>query len=380
VAAFTDPRHLDLGLAYRGGVEAWRTGHPEAVKTWMSTSFLALVMALVSRVSSEAAAARGITALNVGLVIATLGLVWGSLRGHVSKAFFWLSLAMASSFAPLISTVLYKQFNFIVLFLALLAFSMLTRGRPAFGAFLLSLSVCLKPIAVLLPLALLARAGSRRAGVLCLASCVALTALAQVFLAVRAGDPSALSPLPSAEGFTEKTERWLAYRENFSPRATLLRQTGPEEHGLTRDVALLGVLLMVLVGNEVTRERDGSSWEVFAFACLLSPLLSPVDWVHYQLLLAPMFLLLGYGFWKKGAPWPFWLVLFFSYGLCSLLLRPLGETIPAVVGSLFSPRRDPQAEINEAMAVAQYAPYVLFGLACLWFAPRRSGGRDAPSS
>ncbi len=52
------PRHrvLDLGKAYAGGVEAWSSGHPERVHTWMSTTFLAMIMALVSRLMSMAVA------------------------------------------------------------------------------------------------------------------------------------------------------------------------------------------------------------------------------------------------------------------------------------------------------------------------------------
>src|SRR5713226_9286104 len=43
----------DFGLAYGGGVEAWASGHPERVTTWFSTPFLALVMAVITRLGSE---------------------------------------------------------------------------------------------------------------------------------------------------------------------------------------------------------------------------------------------------------------------------------------------------------------------------------------
>ena len=36
---------LDFGLAYRGGQEAWSSGHPERLLTWTATPFFALVMA-----------------------------------------------------------------------------------------------------------------------------------------------------------------------------------------------------------------------------------------------------------------------------------------------------------------------------------------------
>src|SRR5690349_261908 len=42
----------DLGLAYAGGQEAWASGHPEHVWTWISTPFLGMAMAIVSRVLS----------------------------------------------------------------------------------------------------------------------------------------------------------------------------------------------------------------------------------------------------------------------------------------------------------------------------------------
>jgi hypothetical protein len=54
-------RELDFGMAYRGWQAAWASGHAEAVHTWMSTSFLAVVMAAVAGTPRPDVASRNLT-------------------------------------------------------------------------------------------------------------------------------------------------------------------------------------------------------------------------------------------------------------------------------------------------------------------------------
>src|ERR1700682_3193078 len=61
----------DFGLAYHGGLEAWASGHPERLFSWFSTAFLALAMAVISRMASEDVAARVFLGGNL--------LLWGGL-------------------------------------------------------------------------------------------------------------------------------------------------------------------------------------------------------------------------------------------------------------------------------------------------------------
>src|SRR5579864_8397165 len=82
----------DFGLAYRGGVEAWATGHPQRLVTWTATPFLALVMALVSRLGPEFVEARIFMALDIALWMVGLFVVWTRLRPHVSPTWWWATL------------------------------------------------------------------------------------------------------------------------------------------------------------------------------------------------------------------------------------------------------------------------------------------------
>jgi hypothetical protein len=369
--ALIDPKHWDLGWAYKGGVEAWRSGHPEHVRSWMSTSVLGTTMALVSHFMSEEAADRALTGLNVGLVVLTLGVVWRRLRGSVPRAWWWASLALAAFFAPLISSLLYKQFNVIALCLALAGFAAVRGGRSVLGSALIGLSVCLKPLVLLLPLALLARRDTRRSGLWSLASILVFTALAQGFLAFRAHDVTALNPLPALQNFSVKGQKWIFSQENFSPRGMLCRlSTTMKEYPFTRGFGILALVLLILAANRAIGRYPGTSWEVFSFACLLSPMVGPIAWGHYQLLLAPMLLLLAYQFTREGASWVRWGFVLGSYALADLLLRPLGDSVPGGLWYLVTGQRETIVDIFQVMAVSQFAQYVLYGTALSWF--RRS--------
>jgi hypothetical protein len=379
VPALRDPNYLDLGLAYRGGLEAWASGRPENLRSWMSTPFLALVMAIVSRAVSVEVAMRALTAANVLLLAAIVFFTWRRLRARTSRGFFWLTLACGVSFSPAISTILLKQFNLLVLALALAGFLRVREGRQVQGGALAALSVAVKPILVLLPLALLARRDTRKAGLVCVLGIAALTATAQAFLAWRAGELAALSPLPALQNFSVKTAPWVEHQENFSPQALLWRVWQGGRFRDQRRLVLLAVGLVVLLANEAARRARGSSFEMFALAALLSPMLSPIAWSHYQLFLAPMFLLLAYRFHAAGARWPFWAMLVFAFVLAELVQRPLGDTLPGALGYLLTGASESQSAFERTLAVSQFAQYFLL---LTWFSwlgsDPASGARDEP--
>jgi alpha-1,2-mannosyltransferase len=373
--AFASDRPLDLGLALRGGEEAWQTGHPERLRTWMSTPLLAMLMALASRAVPIGAAMRVMTALNLLAALALVAAVWGRLRGRTPRAWWWISLIAALLYAPLISTVFFKQFNVYALALAVAGFAAVRSGRPVTGGGLVALSVCLKPIVVLLPLALLARRETRASGLWAVGWSVVLIALAQAFLALRAGDAAALSPLPALAGFASRTEPWVCHPENFSPQGLLCRLTGPEALAFQRVLVLAGVSLLALMAHDVTRHRPGSSWEVFAFACLLSPMVSPVSWTHYQLFLAPMLLLLADQFMATRATAAHWAGLLSAFVLSDLVLRPF-DSVPGVILGALAGRWEERRQLLRFLAASQFAQYVLFLTAYGWF--NRAAMRRSP--
>src|SRR5206468_5077833 len=95
---------------------------------------------------------------------------------------------------------------------------------------LIGLSVALKPLALLLPVALLLRRETRKAGAIAAAVAVALTVAGQWFLAWRAHDVSLLNPAHAYFDFARKTatpSRSLAcHPGNIAPQGTSCRLLG----------------------------------------------------------------------------------------------------------------------------------------------------------
>jgi hypothetical protein len=108
---------------------------------------------------------------------------------------------------------------------------------------------------------------------------------------------------------------------------------------------------------------------VFAFACLLSPMLSPVSWTHYQLFLAPMLLLLAYQFVVTRASAAQWAGLLAAFVLSDLILRPF-DSVPGVILGVLAGRWEERRELLRFLAASQFAQYVLFLTAFGWFSRR----------
>jgi Glycosyltransferase family 87 len=398
IAALRAPWVADVGLAYQGGQLAWQTGHPEQLLTWISTPFLALVMALVSiavytptttltpdkldaiRPLQTLAAAQ--TILNCALMVAVLAWVWRKLRPVVSLTFWWATLLAAVAFAPVASTIFWRQFNLFALIAALGGFALVGR-RDRSAGLLVALSLAIKPLLILLPLALLWKRDSRRAGIWALAWGTGLLAISQAFLAVRARDWHALSPVGDLQAFTSRSlpgsTGWVCSDENFSPQGTWCRLTASRTFNLTggeywsakRLGLTVAVVVLVLLCAELLRPQSGRSWWILGFAAALSPLLSPLAWSHYQVLLAPLMLLLAYEFWRARAPLLPWATLATGYVLCELTLRPYG-TLPGLARWFVTGTPESFGSMANVLAVAQFAQYFVLLAGILWFVHRNS--------
>jgi Glycosyltransferase family 87 len=372
VPAMLDHTPDDMRLAYVAGAEAWESGHPERVETWMSTSFLALCMALTTRVTSLTGSVIALNVLNLGLFLGTVALVWRELRPRLSRFVWWATLAFALLYAPVISIFRWKQLNLIAFALALAGFWLIRRGRPWSGALSAALSIAIKPIVILLPVALFLRRDTRRAAVACAFGVVLLTMVGQAFLAVRAEDPSVLWPMSTFQTFAERGREWGANPENFAPMGTIRRLTRGE--GLYEKAFVgLGVLALALLAHESVRHRPGRAWELFAWACALSPMVGPVGWSHYQILLAPLFLVLCYQLSRRGAGPVWWVPLLFAYLLASLVQRPLGGTLPGSILALLTGQRQSWDDMLRMLALGQFSQYFLVATALAWF------NRQAPA-
>ena len=340
-----------------GGAEAWRSGHPEILFTWLSTPFLGLAMALLSRAGSLSAVTEPYNLGQVALSIALIGGTWWRLRAVLPAGRWWLTLFAAVLFAPMSSVLWWKQVNLYALAPAVAGFELLRRGRPAdiAGGALLGLSLNIKPFALLLPLAMLFKPGGRRGALLTLAWTAGIEAAAQGFLAWRAADLRVLWPLTALATFGQKSDPqvngWACNVQDFSPTSILCRLLGgPVDWNLQR-LAVVALLLAVGVLLWWALARcDGLSWELFAGACLLSPMLNPLGWSHYQLALAPMLVLVAARLPAGREALPRWLLLGAAYLLCEISLTPYGT----ILGSLAPAGTRPYGMVLTAASFAQY--------------------------
>jgi hypothetical protein len=370
--ALHDASVYDFGLAYQGGQSAATTGHPEHLATWTGTPLLAAVMAMVSRLVSSGTGGHLLTLVNVVLVVGTAAVVLQRLRGTLSPAWWWITAAALLSFGPIMSSVWQKQLNIIALVLALGGFELMRRRRSHAGAALIGLSVAFKPLAILLPFVLLARRETRRAGAWAVVYLVVVSIVAQALLAAHAGSASAFNPLLELQSFMDKSKLgtgWACWVENFAPGSLLCRVAGSYDPTFQRVVVLAGVALLGawVVGS--LRGRRALSWEVFAFTCAISPMVSPIDWSHYQLMLAPLFVLLVVRFSREGTEAGEWAGLGVAFVLASLMWRPYDT--PIDLSRLGLPSTWTSFGILVA-DVAQFAQYVLILTGALWYARHRA--------
>jgi hypothetical protein len=364
---------------YRGGERAFATGNPYTLVTWTATPSLALSLGLVSQILTLGQAEWTLTVLNIGIVIGAAVLLEEMLRRRLSgpgaRAFLWTIVLLWSVYAPMASSIWWKQFNLLALGLATLGFLALRSERTRSGALLIGLSVALKPLVILLPIALLFWKETRKAAWAAIAVVVGLTAAGPAFLAWRARAFADLNPLRVIDNFSGKTSSLnspFGCRDprNISPQAELCRRVGSQYFAEQRAVVLLGVLVLLCVVYFVIRSHAGTSWVVFSFACALSPLMSPIEWPHYQLLLAPMFVLLAVRFFRERASWGYWVPLVVSYLLAAIVWSP-ASSLPIALANLIG-RNTTSAEAPRFLHVAMFAQYLLIATALVWFRSRRA--------
>lgn len=363
---------LDIGLAYHGGLVAWQTGRPETLPTWISTPFLGMVMALVTRVLSENATAVLLTVLNTALFFGGIAVVWIHLRPRLSRGLWWATLVAAAGFAPALSSIWWRQLNIVVLVLAAASFWFVRRGRAGWGAALGALSILIKPIIVLLPLLLLLRRRTRPAGALMVVWLAGLSVVAQIFLVMRAGSLHVLLPIDAIRTFSARSlpqNIWACHPENFSPLSTLCRLGGSDHWNAERAVVLVVVALALGLYLESVWHRGSDSWAWFCAACLFTPMVSPIAWSHYQVLLFPLFILLLGEFLETGASPMTWGWLVLSFALAELVWRPFGSA-PGLIRHFLGGPPETTQELFQVFAVALGCQYALLLTALLHFRRR----------
>jgi hypothetical protein len=287
----------------------------------------------------------------------------------LAPSWWWAAAFGMLTFGPMLSSVWWKQFNLLALVGALLGFCLIREKRPFTGAFLLGLSIAIKPLAILLPFVLLARSETRRAGALALGWLIGLNVLAQGFMAARAGNVAALNVAPVIRNFAEKSkpaDTWSCHPENFAPGSLLCRLAGGDNWNIQHLVIWAFVGLVGLWVVDALRGRSARSWEVFAFSCAISTMVSPIAWSHYQVMLAPLFLLLLVRFGTEGASPGAVAGFIAAFVLASLMWQPFGTSIGALRHLIDGSAQTPRVLLS-VESIAQFAQYVLIITGVFWY-------------
>lgn len=364
--ALHDPFARDTGLAWDAGRLAWATGHPERLSTWNGMTFLAATMAILGRLVSRHQAGYAVTAVNLACAVGLATVVLRALRRRLPGAWWWVVALALVSFGPLMSTVWWKQFNLVALTLAAGGFELARRERRAAAAFAIALSVSIKPLIFLLPVFMLIRRETRRIGVSALVWVVVLDVAGQALMALRAGNLAALDPTIGPRNLIHKTSAagnvFLCHPLNFSPTSIFCRLNGGFQHWTLQRVAVLmfvGLLAVWVI--QALRNRSPLSWEVFAFAGPLSVMLSALAWPHYQIMLAPLFILLVVRLAEDGRPGE-WIGLVVAFALASVIWAPFGNLLDGI-------RNLPEHQQTTTFLeqYAQLAQYVLILTALVWY-------------
>lgn len=374
--ALHDSHPFDTGLAYQAGQVAWATGHPEHLATWNGAPLLAVIMAVAGRVLSMGATADLMTVVNALAATVTISLVLVRLRPLLPRAWWWVIALGLVTFPPLMSTVWWKQFSLVALALAVGGYELLRRERVHLGAVAIALSVSFKPVAVLLPVALLLHRDTRRAGLLALGWIVAVDIASQAFMAWRAHDLAVLDPTIGIRNFVHKTnpvgDVFLCHPDNFAPTSLVCRAVGgPTEWQLQRAFVYVGLLVLCVWTLDALRGRGPLSWERFAFVCAISIMVGPLEWAHYWVMLAPLFVVLTVAFVRDGARWTSWVGLLVAFALIALIWQPYGSILDAVREALG--HRENLTQLTVLNGVAQFGQYALVLTGLLWY------GRSSPA-
>jgi len=165
-----------------------------------------------------------------------------------------------------------------------------------------------------------------------------------------------LNPFDYLAGFLSKGRGPIAacVVENYSPVAVLCRLGLAPSVGITLAVGMVIVVIGWLLLRDLPMTKV-TRWQVFAASCLLSGMLGPIDWASYGILMAPLFLVLAYEFWRESAPPPFWIGLGLAYLLAELVWDPLESLAQA-----------PVAVVVVSYSAGQFSQYVVLLLWIRW--------------
>jgi arabinofuranan 3-O-arabinosyltransferase len=290
-------RPYDFGFYFRGGTAAWATGLPATEPGWLGTPFMAAVLAPITQVLSVRQGMALLAVVNLSLLVGAclvLSRVLAPMFGRLG------ALATAASttvlFAPAVSGLWWGQFNIIAVALGTYGFVLARRGRGGAAGVLIGLSIALKPILVVVPVALLVRRATRRVGALAVGTALLVTVTAQAFLVSRGAPLASLQPMRLVRDATARmgdpAGSHACHPGNLSPQAFACRWLGPSNWELQRGLALLVAVATAAALLLGVRRHAATSFEHFGAAAAVSLLFGPIQWSHYQVALIPLLVVL----------------------------------------------------------------------------------------
>jgi hypothetical protein len=380
----------DMTVAWLAGDLTWKNGRPDVLFSWTGTPLLAAIMAIDSRLMTIGTASVFVTVVNAVLTLGLVAALCRRLRRIVARPWLRVIAVGLVGFAPLLSTVWWKQINLIAFALCLAGFDLIRKAEPRTrtGAALIGLSVAFKPLLVLVPLVLALARSTRRAGLQAITWVVGLSMAGLAFAAWRAHKLSVLDPWHTIYNFAQKSNPnkfGYAYSpDNFGPTALLLRLGGTGNWRLYEAAVIVIAVLAGLWTRDALRGRSVTSWEAFAFVAVFSILISPIEWGHYGIVFTPLFVVLVVGMSREGGSIADWLGLAVAYVLASLVWRPYG-TLTGNVHTFLSTGHLPPERANSGEAVgmealSQGAQYVLLLTGILWYRRRTATHAVTPTA
>jgi hypothetical protein len=234
-----------------------------------------------------------VTALSLAALLLTLSLLQRGLSLRLSWRQTWLLVLAVFGWAPVVAVLRSGQSGLLLGLLLVVGWLALHKNRPVLAGAAIGLAVCLKLYPGLLLVYLLLR--QRRA----FASALATIGVLTVFTAVLCGWDAYREHFATTAGVVEE---YAAYPNNLSLLGLLARSFPANPGGLlvARGVAL-GVSLIVLgclsgLALLPTKAQENGptllNLDYSLFVCLI-PLLSPVAWDHYLVILLLPLAVLG---------------------------------------------------------------------------------------
>jgi uncharacterized membrane protein len=355
--AFRDSTHRDFSIYYVGADRAW-TGHsPWSEPYWLQLPGVILLLGPVAQVMSLPTAEWFMTLINLVVAVGLLATAFVWLRARCPLWLSWIVVVALAGWGPLAGTFWFKQMNLVVLALALAGFSLLRR-QPWIAGLLIGVSIAIKPLVLLLPLFLLFHRETRKAVVGAVIGFAMFTLTGLAVMSARAG--TSLDPFAYYHRFDQRIIKDYACNPiNASPTGLACRVMGGTQHfDATRALVFVGLAVLIIIVLAGLRHAPGHSPWIFAWACLISPMVSPVTWSHYGVMLAPMFVVLAAYAWANRWRIELWTGLVVAYLLSDAVWQPSQSLVAFLTG-----KPDTLDDVYRTYVIAATAQFVIIAVA-----------------